>query len=63
MEQTWEQSTIQCFIPNIKGLGLVLSEKDFLMQIVYNKNQATHDGWWTSADSKSSHWAYALGEL
>ena len=46
-EQTWQRSTWQCYIyvPNIKALGLAVSEEMSFEAIVDDTRQTTHGHW------------------
>ena len=48
-EQTWLRSIRQCYIPNIKALGLVVSEEMLFKAIVDDARWTTHDGHWPMA--------------
>ena len=48
-EQTWYRSIRQCYIPNIKALGLAVSEKMLFKATVDDARRTTHDGHWPMA--------------
>ena len=48
-EQTSLKSIRQCYIPNIKALGLAVLEEMLFKAIVDDAQRTTHDGHWTMA--------------
>ena len=45
-DQTWQRSIRQCYIPNIKALGLAVSEEMLFKAIVDDGRRTTDDGHW-----------------
>ena len=56
-EQTWKKSTRQCYIPNIKVLGLAVSDEMSFKAIVDDTRRTSHDRRLTTHDG---HWLMAI---